>query len=137
MKLVTTMVQTNLGAAAQQTACGISDTDEDIQTPLQNQRVQDQDRIIKKSCNPMSEKYITEKMTGAKLPSRCRFFLPMQEKMRTLYVLRFSVCLGRYLGVYQYGYEGVEVGWVDVAYGDDLEVRGGGRVEGEACTSGR
>ena len=34
--------------------------------------------------------------------------------------------------MHQYGYEGVEVGWVDVAYGDDLEVGGDGGVKGEA-----
>jgi hypothetical protein len=45
---------------------------------------------------------------------------------------RILFSLDGFLRLTQYGDEGVEVGWVDVADGDDLEVWGGGGAEGEA-----
>jgi hypothetical protein len=51
-------------------------------------------------------------------------------------MLGFSFCLERLLRLDQSGHEDVEVGWVDVADGDDAQVWCGGCVEGEACAGG-
>jgi hypothetical protein len=51
-------------------------------------------------------------------------------------MLGFSFCLDRLLRLDQSGHEDVEVGWVDVADGDDAQVWCGGCVEGEACAGG-
>jgi hypothetical protein len=48
----------------------------------------------------------------------------------------FGFWLGGFLCLNQSGKEVVEVGGVDVADGDDAQVRCGGGVEGEACAGG-